>query len=248
MGNDAQWTLSEELGRKIGPQVPSGHGTVGRQLNGDPPLGGDVALPLQPVPNQCLTGIPVNAVGAHLVGEGFLPPGNLDSPPERSNVRLFHRPEAYTTTVVKRNTPGCMTADNTGCNVTDIVDLRERRITRLAKPSRKTGQSSQRETRGPAIPGPDGKTLGQRLSEAMSYHEGVIGRKYTPQDLFRDVNRLLNAPPDSPAISQQSISKILVSDSSVTNSANSVYFARVLGVDAVWLSGGIGSKFIKQKD
>lgn len=243
MGNDARPELLEQLGGEIGPKVTSGHSPVSCELDGPPPLGGDVALALQPIPDKCLAGIPVNAVGPHLVGEGLLPARDLNGLSERSNVRLFHRPAGYTTTVVKRNTHGCMTPNNTGCNVSEVVDLRERRISQVGKASRRAGQS-----RPAAIPGPDGKTLGQRLSEAMSYHEGVIGRKYTPQDLFRDVNRLLNAPADSPAVSQQSISKILIPDSTVTNSANSVYFARVLGVDAVWLSAGIGSKFLKHKE
>lgn len=240
MGKVAQRKSGSTLGEKLRAQIPAGYLPVSCLLDRLPPLRRDPAFSVQPVPNKSLAGIPVATEGSHLVGQRLLASSNVDGPLESQDVRFVHGREAYTTTVVKSNTPGCMTSNNTGCNVSSI-DFRTRKNSQVPNRARKKiSESSQTKTT--AVPGPDGKTLGQRLSEAMSYHEGVIQRKYTAQDLYRDVNRLLGASLDSPAVTQQSISKILVPDSKVTTSKNSVYFARVLGVDGLWLSSGIGSK------
>jgi hypothetical protein len=127
-----------------------------------------------------------------------------------------------------------MTNNNIGCMVS-LDEYRERRAEPMAKARKKTDSKV-------AIPGPDGKTIGQRLWEAIAFHQRTLNRDYSPQDLFRDVNKMLGANPEFPRISQQSISKILIPESKVSSSKNSVYFAQVLGVNHVWLASGIGSK------
>lgn len=244
MGNGApRRSSSAAVREKLWAKVPAGHLPVSRLLDRIPPLRRNSALPVQPVPDQCLAGISATTEGPHLVGEGLLAAGNPYGALEGSNMGLFHGAAAYTTTVVKSNTPGCMTNNNTGCSVSDVADFRARKGSRVANTAKKLKDGA--KPKAEAIKDANGKTLGMRLQEAINYHEGALKRKYTAQDLFRDVNRLLGTPEESPAITQQSISKILVADSTVSTSKNCVYFAKVLGVDCLWLSSGIGDKIPK---
>lgn len=94
-----------------------------------------------------------------------------------------------------------------------------------------------------AKPGADGRTLGQRFREAMAYKSGVMHSEYREIDLVADVNRLVGASKDSPAVSQQVINAIL--QNKVTRSWVTTFVATACGVNPTWLASGMGSMLNK---
>src|SRR5690348_14449687 len=96
-----------------------------------------------------------------------------------------------------------------------------------------------RSSKRVAVPGADGKTLGQRVAEAMAYESGRRGIVYTQKDLIDDVNRLVRTQDETaPLLSQAMASAIMLSK--VTRSNFTPDIARACHVDAVWLARGIG--------
>jgi hypothetical protein len=107
---------------------------------------------------------------------------------------------------------------------------------RAAVTKRSTKAKNQRKEPRKALPGPDGKTLGQRVSEAIAWKSGRMGIEYRAADLLRDVNRMGST--DAPILTQQMLSAILRNQ--VTQTSKTPVIAKVCGVNTVWLAQGIG--------
>lgn len=229
----------------VGPEVATGHGQINGLLDGRPPLGVDVSPLLQPIGDQLLAGGTLTAVGAHSLSEGGLSAaGHLDGLLQRDDVGLIdsgyvlHAAGAYTNQFVSVNKLDCVTQHKRICNVVDLQTVRESRMMSRARNLEVVRTPKPRKKRR-AIPGVDGKTLGQRIKEAMDYRSGQLRREYLLVELAREVNELLNAPAGKPILSQQNLSAIIRTS---TDSYFTPFIARVCGVDSVWLAGGIGSK------
>jgi len=103
---------------------------------------------------------------------------------------------------------------------------------RAVKPQKPRAQERQ------AKPGPDGKTLGQRLREAMAYESGRRGREYLAVDLLADINQLAHKSKDDPLITQQMLSAILTGK--VSQTSKTPFLAAACHVNALWLGEGVG--------
>lgn len=193
-------------------------------LDGRPPLRIEKNLALQPVGNGLLADSWPVEKGADSPSKFGLASGDINGPPEGGNVAWLHERREYTNRFVNVK-PVCVTENNLACTVLQMP---------VAK------RKPQPKVRRVAIPGVDGKTLGQRVAEAMAYEAGRRGIEYRQVDLLEDVNRLYGSPPDDPEIDQQLLSAILrnqVSKSSITP-----MIARACHVNSIWLARGIGKK------
>lgn len=218
--------------KQIGTEVPSSDSPVSRLLNEGPPLGFEQQLTSKPVRNGLLGDAGVPGL-SHLGSEsGLATASELDSASKRGNVSLLHGHPKYTNRFVSATTPFVSQPHKGVCKV---LDMAQSRAVALRRPV-KAPKTPKKERR--ALPGPDGKTLGQRVSEAMAYKSGRIGREYRPVDLLEDVNRLAYSPPAEPFLSQQMLSAILTNK--VTKTSKAPFIAMACGVNPGWLVQGVG--------
>jgi len=218
----------------IRTQVPSRDLPFGDGLNGRPVLRVEQDAGANPVRNRLLLeSRPLHDLGKPLGKLGLAAPGSPDGTPERDNVRFLHTHPLYTNGFVRVNEPVCVTPHGPACSVIPM-GVTQRKTAPQAKPS------SQRV----AIPGPDGKTLGQRVAEAMAYETGRRGVSYEQKDLVDDVNRLVAMEGDGGQfLSQQQASAIM--RNKVSRSTFTPYIAKACHVDGVWLARGAGSMIPK---
>lgn len=119
----------------------------------------------------------------------------------------------------------------------DLSNYRHAAVPNTARKVQTVKQKPQKRERK-ALPGTDGKTLGERLQLAMAYRSGVIGRTFEPVDLLDAANRAAGSTKDEPLVSQQMISEIL--RNRTTRSSLTPYLAEACGVSVLWLSNGRG--------
>lgn len=199
----------------------------GDVLDGRPVLGVDLGFSPEPIADELLAGRTIQET-PDPTGEGGLAPGNADSLLQGGNVRFIHEHRGYTNAFVFVNNPVCVTDNKDACIVPFMPALKRKQQLKEKAPPRK------------AKPGQDGKTLGQRLSEAMAYESGRRGSEYRPVDLLDDVNNLAGTPKDQPALSQQMLSAIL--RGTVSRSSLTPLMAAACHVNPLWLGSGIGKR------
>jgi len=224
------------LGKHIWTEVMASDHRIGNGLNDRPPLRVKQDALAQPVTNELLAGLQVAARlgqnGAQSVSKGSLvSAGNLNGPPQRGNVCALHEYRNNTNRFVFSTNPFVRQEDKGVCTVVDMASrstaLKLKRPVEAPKPPKKKRK---------ALPGVDGKTLGQRVSEAMAYKSGRLGQEYRAADLLRDVAKL--SPPGDTILTQQMLSAIL--RNTVTQTSKTPFIAMACGVNAVWLSHGVG--------
>lgn len=202
-------------------------------LERGPILSREQHLAVDPIRDGLLAdGRPIHEL-CDTVCQGSLATGDLDSPSKRSNVRFIHNHAGYTNGFVRVNQPVCVTQDKSACIVLPMRST-------LPKPAHAPKKSAKRV----AKPGPDGKTLGQRLAEAMAHESGRRGRVYTQKELMEDVNREAGVQDgDPPFLSQQNLSAIV--RGTVSRSSFIPFIAKACHVSAPWLLRGTGSMLTK---
>lgn len=120
----------------------------------------------------------------------------------------------------------------------DLETIRAAKLANTAlklKSSRKPKKAAAPATkkRPPPIAGIDGKTVPQRIREAMLYHAGATRvREYKQADLVRDVNDLYGHD----ILSQQTLSALMNGSS---YSQFIPLIAEACGVRSVWLAYGL---------
>jgi hypothetical protein len=205
---------------------------VSRTLNEGPPIGLEQQLLAHPVRNRLLgdAGVPESA---HLRGESSLaPPSDDDRSLQSRKVTFLHGHPKYTNRFVLSTTPFVSHEHKEVCKVLDMAQSRSVALKRPVRPAKLPKEKRE------ALPGLDGKTLGQRVSEAMAYKSGRLGYEYRPVDLLADVNRLAHATPNDPFLSQQMLSAILTNK--VTKTSKTPFIAMACGVSIGWLVQGVG--------
>jgi len=239
-------TMEQKLGglpgtEDVGPKMDASDLVVGQLLECGPPLGVEKRLVGKPVRNKLLRHRRALHDFRETFGEGGLAaPGDIDRPFEGANVLLFdgHTPAIYTNQFVAVNNPVCVT-DHTGAGT--VVDMEQARAKRQRNPahSEKPKRSSERV----AIPGPDGKTLGQRVNEAMAYKSGSLRTPYLQSDLIRDVARIMQiSNAEATSKLQQRISAIMNNKVSESHLAGAI--AASCGVNHLWLAYGAGKMYL----
>lgn len=187
----------------------------------------------EPIGNVLLADL-FQAKGAQLRCQGGMSTAsNADGFLQSDNVRFIHRHPKYTNRFVHVNQPVCVTANKEVCSVLSMVG--KEKTAALRRPLK---PGSVKTPKRVAKQGPDGKTLGQRVLEAMAYKSGRIGQEYRQVDLLRDANFHAGAGMNDPVISQQMLSAIIVGGAS--QSSMTVYLAQACGVNPVWMSRGVG--------
>lgn len=212
---------------EVGTQLLSSDLALGHVLDGGPPLGAKQDLSLHPNGNGLLLdlGFRTKELSNGPGQSSLASSGNGDRAFKGDNVTFLHGREGYTNRFVSVNKPVCVTADKEVCIVLDMA---------IAKKKPQPTKASERV----AVPGPDGRTLGQRLEMAMAHRGGQLGTEYTATDLIRDANRIAGASDESPVISQQMVSAII--RGKVTRSNFTPYLAEACGVRSAWLAQGAG--------
>lgn len=222
------------IGKHVWPEVVTSDHRVGNGLDDRPPLGIKQNAFAQPVTDKLLTGFELAAgFGQNdtqaLGKSGLGSAGNLDGPPQRGNVCSLHEYRNNTNRFVFSTNPFVRQEDKGVCIVLDMAS----RSTALKRP---VATPKPPKKKRKALPGVDGKTLGQRVSEAMAYKSGRLGQEYRAADLLRDVAKL--SPPGDTILTQQMLSAIL--RNTVTQTSKTPFIAMACGVNAVWMSHGIG--------
>lgn len=217
----------------IRPQILTPDFFAGDVFDSWPPLGVEQDFVRDPIGNGLLAdGGAVQEIGDALCKGGLIP-GNFDctlkSGDMGSNVRFIHDRREYTNQFVKVNNPVCVTHYKEPCIVLKMPATKRKQAVKTA---------AQPKKRRKAIPGPDGKTLGQRVAEAMAHESGRRHAEYRQVDLVSDVNKLANIPEDQQGKTQQSISAIQVG--TVSRSWLTPFIAKACHVDALWLANGAG--------
>lgn len=218
----------------IWPEVTASDGGIRNALDDRPPFGVKQHPLSKPVADKLLAGFQL-ATGCGqgstetISKGGLISAGNLDSSPQRGNVFSLHERRNNTNRFVFSTNPFVRQEHKGVCTVLDMASRSTalRRPVAAPKPPRKKRK---------ALPGPDGKTLGQRVSEAMAYKSGRIGQEYRAADLLRDVAKL--SPPGDTILTQQMLSAIL--RNTVTQTSKTPFIAMACGINAVWLSHGVG--------
>jgi hypothetical protein len=223
------------IGKHIWPEVVTSDRRVGDGLNDRPPLRVKQNALAQPVADELLAGFQLAAGlgqdGAKAVSKGSLvSTGNLDGPPQRGNVCSLHEYRNNTNRFVISTNPFVRQEDKGVCTV---IDMASRSIA-LKRPPVAAPKPPKKKRK--ALPGVDGKTLGQRVQEAMAYKSGRLGQEYRAADLLREVAKL--SPPGDTILTQQMLSAIL--RNTVTQTSKTPFIAMACGVNAVWMSHGIG--------
>lgn len=229
------------LGNLIGaenirPQIKAGNLAISDSLERWPVVSVKEDLVQQPVRDVLLSDRPAHSAAEKLCEGVLASSGELDGATESNNVRFIHEHSLYTNRFVRVNEPVCVTNHKQACTV---LEMRSTQRKPTSKPATKpTGNKRV------ALAGPDGKTLGQRVAEAMAYETGRRGTLYTQKDLFEDVNRMALVDDETgPLLSQAMASAIMTGK--VTRSAFTPYIAKACHVDAVWLARGSGQMIPK---
>jgi hypothetical protein len=145
-------------------------------------------------------------------------------------VTFLHGPSKYTNPFVSATSLFVLQEHKEVCIVLDMASSKSAALRRPSKPLKP------RKEKRKALPGPDGKRLGDRVLEAMTFKSGRMGAAYTAAQLLRDVNRL--GTPDAPILTQQMLSAII--RNTVTQTSKTPLIAMACGVNPVWMSNGIG--------
>lgn len=216
----------------VRPQMTTRHLVVGDRLECGPVVGVEENLVQQPVRDVLLSDRPVHGL-AEKLREGVLTaPSEFNGALKSDNVRFIHDHALYTNQFVRVNELVCVTSHKQACIV---LPMRATQRKSALKPTK---------NKRVALPGPDGKTLAQRVSEAMAYESGRRSAQYTQKDLVADVNRMAQVDNESaPVLSQAMASAIM--RGKVTRSAFTLYIAKACHVDAVWLAHGSGPMISK---
>lgn len=218
-------------GKHVRSEVAASNSGIGNLLDERPPIGVEQHSVLQPVADELLaSGRPSGLTQTSSEG-GRVSTRNLDRAPQSNNVTFLHEHAKYTNRFVSATTPFVRQDHKGVCTVLDMTTARHakpiRRPTRAPKPRRE---------KRVALPGPDGRKLGDRVLEAMAYKTGRLGETYRPADLLRDVARI--SPPGETILSQQMLSAIL--RNTVTKTSKTPLIAQACGVNAIWMAHGIG--------
>lgn len=204
-------------------QVLSPDLVAGDVLNSGPPLRVQESGVSHPIGNGLLT----DRGSVEVIGDGLcersLASGDRDRALKGGNVSVFHKERGYTNRFVSVNQPVCVTQNKNACKVVDMALVKKKQQPKTAK-------------RREAVPGVDGKTLGQRVAEAMAYESGRRRTEYRQADLLADVNHLAGAREENPVMTQQMLSAIMVGK--VSRSSLTPLIAAACHVNAVWLGDG----------
>lgn len=231
--------LDEALGGLTGtedirPQMTTSHLQVGDRFECGPVVSVQQDFIQQPVRDVLLSDRPAHCIAEKLCEGSLAAPGQLDGSAKSNNVRFIHEHILYTNRFVRVNEPVCVTEQKGTCTVLQMRSTQRKTAIKPAKNKRI------------AVPGMDGKTLGQRVGEAMAYQTGRrgTGTEYTQKDLLEDVNKMAVMDNESgPLLSQAMASAIM--RGKVTRSAFTPYIAKACNVDAVWLAHGVGQMIPK---
>jgi hypothetical protein len=209
---------------------------VSDRLESRPIVGLEKDLVLEPVGDVLLFDRPVHRLRKSL-GKGRLATArNLDRAQQRgdvsSNLRFIHEHKLYTNQFVLVKQPVCVTDNKQACTVLQMPTTQRKGAARAP--------SNQRI----AIPGPDGKTLGQRVNEAMAFEAGRRRASYAQKDLIEDVNRLVVVEGEAEVLFSQAMASAIMNNK-VTRSSFTPYIAKACHVDAVWLARGTGQMIPK---
>lgn len=236
----------------VRPEVLAGHPTTGGLLHRTPILGGQQVAAAQPVRDMLLADGPAHELSQASSQLG-LAAGDAHGPSQGTNVRQIgsgrrraHADGDYTNAVVPVNERDCVTAEKPRTKVTDIMSAPRRKL--VSTPGSAASDVAKAKAHGSnkrvAKPGPDGKTLGQRVTEALAYAAGWKGEKYTQSELLADINRLVeSADDDKPYITQQGISAVM--RGLVSTSRYTPYIAQLCKVEFRWLDRGLGEMIPK---
>jgi hypothetical protein len=225
----------------IGTEIAASDATTSDELNSGPPLSPNKDALAQPVRNSLLAYADAFVFRRRVVpeelskpvGKLVLPAGNLDSSLKRDNVVSLHKHAKYTNRFVRSTIAFVGPPNKEACTVLDMVRPEKKKpAAPHIRPARK------RRERREAVPGADGRTLGERLQLAMAHESGRRGGRYRPADLLTEVNRIANRPDDNPILSQQLLSAILTNK--VTRTSVTPFLAAACHVNGVWLGEGIG--------
>lgn len=205
--------------------------TLGNVRERRPVLGLDKDLLVEPIRDGLLAdGRPVHELGEAL-GQGRLAARDVDGAPERSNVRFLHDAGEYTNRFVAVNNPVCVTDHKSACIVLPMRRSTKRKNVSVQRRNVKIANSVRL-----ARPGPDGKTLGQRIRIAMAHKSAVVGFEYTQAMLTRDVASRKKIPDDNGL--QQTISAAMRTSNTCKYTPA---IAAITGVSTEWLADGNGS-------
>lgn len=218
--------------KNVGPQMAARNFLIGEGLEGRPVVGVQQDFVLEPVGDVLLADGPVHDFGEPFSKSCLATASNVDSAAKRSNVRFLHGHPLYTNRFVRVNEPVCVTAHKEVCTVLPMPATQ-----------RKPAPTPARSNRRQAIPGPDGKTLGQRVNEAMAHEAGRRGAAYEQKDLIADVNQLVRVEGEEALLSQAMASAIM--RGKVTRSTFTPFIAKACHVDVVWLARGVGQMIPK---
>jgi len=212
----------------IWPEIAARDLVVGDRLECGPVVGVQKDFSRQPVRDVLLSDRPPH-LGTEKLRQGSLAVASkLDRTPKCGNVRFIHEHALYTNRFVSVNEPVCVTNYKPACTVLQ-----------MRTPQRKTA-APVRSNKRQALPGPDGKTLGQRVSEAMAYESGRRRTSYVQKDLIQDVNRFVVVEGESELLFSQPMASAIMLGK-VTRSSFTPYIAKACHVDAVWLARGTGT-------
>lgn len=217
--------------KHIRTEIPASDGEIGNLLDERPPVGVEQHGLFQPVADNLLArsrpaGLPQPSGKSRGVSSG-----ERDGAPQSGNVSFLHAHAKYTNRFVYATNRVVGQPHKEVCTVLGMTAVRNRTpVRRPIKPPKP------RRQKRVALPGPDGKRLGDRVREAMAYKTGRIGEQYRPADLLRDINRL--APSGEIILSQQMLSAIL--RNIVNQTSKTPAIAQACGVSATWMAHGIG--------
>lgn len=220
----------------IGTQVRAGDLLIGDVLESGPPLRIEQSLVFEPVRNGLLGDRGAIKKLSQSISESRLAAGNIDSAPERSNVRFLHGAISYTSMLVKVNKRACVIAHKTPCTV---IDMRTRLKTQIAVAAPKPKKSAKRRPKAPPLVGADGLTANQRFKSIIDRSGAQRGWQV---HLVRRCNVMVgrNENADSPIVWQQSLSAYYTGVDDLGASESIAVIAEALGVRAMWLQYGKG--------
>lgn len=218
--------------KNVGTKIPSSDDSIGRSFDSRPPFRVEQNLLSQPVRDVLLASLAATE-RAQPLSKLRLPPGDLDRPTKSGNVSFLHDWTKYTNRIVSATTPFVGHGNKDVCKVLPMTTGRSNALRKLVRPPPKA-----RPPKRQAIPGPDGLTLGQRLTIAIAHETGRRGREYRQVDLLADVNRLAGRRKDDPLLTQQMLSAIM--RGTVTRSSSTAFLAVACHVNPLWLGEGVG--------
>lgn len=211
---------------KFRSQMNTSHLGVSRILDSGPVVGINKQFPAEPLGYGLLAEGRTLHELSNAVGERGLAANYFNGALEGGDVGFIHGRRVCTTMVVDVKGFGCSTANKVACNVIAMPQLRQK------------NQKAERVRE--AKPGPDGRTLGDRVNMAMRARSRMLGREYTPAELRADASRSVGLDPDKGQfiLTQQALSLILTNQTSESPAA--IAMASALGVNALWLQYGRG--------